>query len=341
MTSGRSGVRALSRGRQIVFWLVLVSPVVLVGASLLVGSSGRGLGDVIGAIQAWFAGEATESTMIVLNIRLPRILGGLFVGAALAVSGATLQGVLRNPLVDPYILGISSGAAFGAALSIIALPALPLQLAAFAFGLAAFALSYGMALSNRAVSIVSLVLAGVVTGSVFTALLSILQIMATERSLQSVVLWIMGSLNGFTWSGLRAIWLPILVGVTIVWLLRWRLNVLALGDREAAAVGLPVERYRFIFVLLAALIAAVAVSVAGVVALLGLVIPHIVRMTIGPDHRILIPASAALGGSFLIAVDAMARGLTPFEIPLSIITTLLGAPFFYLLLRTTRTGGWE
>lgn len=321
--------------------LILVSPIPAFLLSMLVGSYGLSIGEVVEAVLARITGRELDSSLVVLDIRMPRIIAAALCGMALSVAGATLQGVLRNPLVDPYVLGLSSGAAFGAALSMVVLTWLPVQAGAFIFALAALALAYSMARTKGSTPIVALVLSGVITSSIFTALLSIVQITASEQSLQAIVFWVMGSFNGITWGQLEYVWLPILLGTAVIFALRWRLNVLALGDREAASAGMAVERYRLIFVVCSALVAAMAVSIAGVVALVGLIIPHMIRMLLGPDHRRLVPASAALGATFLMLVDDLARTIGRFEIPVSIITTLVGAPFFWLLLRRTSSASWN
>ena len=331
----------ISTRRKLVYLVVLISPIPAFVLSMLVGSYSLSIADVVDAVFARLTGGSADASLVILDIRMPRIVAAGLCGMAISVAGATLQGVLRNPLVDPYILGLSSGGAFGAALSIVVIPWLPVQAGAFVFALVALAIAYSMARTNGETPIVALVLSGVITSSIFTALLSIVQIMATERSLQAIVFWIMGSFNGTTWGQLEYVWFPILAGTAIIFALRWRLNVLALGDREAASVGMPVERYRLIFVVCSALIAAMAVSIAGVVALVGLIIPHMIRMMLGPDHRRLIPATAALGATFLMLVDDLARTIGRFEIPISIITTLVGAPFFWLLLRRTSSASWN
>ncbi len=201
--------------------------------------------------------------------------------------------------------------------------------------------AYWMARTGGRVPIVSLILSGVITASIFTALLSIVQMSAHERSLQTIIRWIMGSFNAVTWSALSTAWFLMVAGTLIMILLRWRLNVLALGDDEARSAGMNVERYKAVFIVCAALVSAVGVSIAGIVALVGLIIPHMIRMIAGPDHRTLLPLSAAAGATYLVLVDDLARAAFGFEVPLSIITTLIGAPFFFLLLRTTKASGWE
>jgi iron complex transport system permease protein len=278
---------------------------------------------------------------VVFQVRLPRVILAMTVGAALSVSGAAFQGIFRNPLVSPYVLGLSSGAAFGAALSLAFLPSMPIQAAAFAISLMAVGITYFMASSRGSTPVVSLVLAGVIVSAVFDSLLAIIQIAVNERALQSIVYWIMGSLGTASWSKVHSSLPLIALGCSVILLLRWRLNVLALGDEEARAVGLNVEKYKLIFVVAATLAASSAVAVAGIIGLVGLIIPHMVRMIFGPDHRTLIPISITLGASFLLLVDDFARAGMGFEVPVGVITTLVGAPIFVYLLRATRAGGWE
>ncbi len=330
--------------RTVAVWAVALSPIPAFLFSMLLGTYGLAVGDVVGVIWSRIVGSADYGDTVytvLFDIRLPRVISAMLVGMAVSVSGAALQGVLRNPLVDPYILGLSSGAAFGAALAIAAVTWLPVQLSAFVFGLLAMGIAYTMARTGGKVPIVSLILSGVITSAIFTALLSIVQMSAHERSLQSIVRWIMGSFNAVTWSSLAGVWFLIIAGTVVMIALRWRLNVLALGDDEARSAGMDVERYKAVFIVCAALVSAVSVSIAGIVALVGLIIPHMVRMIAGPDHRTLLPLSAALGATYLVLVDDLARAAFGYEIPLSIITTLIGAPFFWLLLRATKSSGWE
>lgn len=278
---------------------------------------------------------------VIFQVRLPRVLLGMMVGASLSISGATFQGIFRNPLVSPYILGLSSGAAFGAALSLAFLPGVSIQFAAFFFSLLAVGLTYFMATTGRSTPVVSLVLAGVIVSAVFDALLALIQIAVSERALQSIVYWIMGSLGTASWSKIYSAFPLFAVGCLVMLLLRWRLNVLALGDEEAHSVGLNPELYKIVFIVAASLAASSAVAVAGVIGLVGLIVPHMMRMLFGPDHRTLIPISLTFGASFLVLVDDFARAGMGFEVPVGVITTLVGAPFFAYLLRSVRSGGWE
>jgi iron complex transport system permease protein len=331
------------RAILIAFTLLLPIPAFLI--SMNMGTypvSGSELADLIfSRLMGHDSGLPQVYDTVVFNIRLPRILLAMLVGAALSISGATLQGIFRNPLVSPFILGLSSGAAFGAALAMSVFPWMPLQLGAFAFSLLAVGSAYLMAMRKGEVQVISLVLAGVVVSSVFGALLALIQFAVDARSLQSIVYWNMGTLSTASWSKVDMAFPWVFVGCLILIALRWRLNVLALGEEEARSVGMNLELYKLVFIVTATLVASAVVAVAGIIGLVGLIIPHMVRMVFGPDHRILIPLSVTVGASFLVLVDDMARAAFSFELPVGIITTLLGAPVFIYLLRSTRSGGWE
>ena len=274
---------------------------------------------------------------VLLNIRLPRICLDFLIGGALAAAGTALQAMVRNPLVSPDILGISSGAAFGAALA-LTVSWLPLQPAAFIFGLLAAALSYLLAVDRRGLSIISLVLAGIIIGGIFTALLTIVQIMNDPFKLQTIVYWTMGNLHNASWQKVRSAVLPISIGITILFAMRWRMNVLALGDVETRAVGLNPEREKLLLLIPATLASSASVAVAGVIGMVGLTVPHMVRMLVGPDNTRTWPVSFAFGGTFLVLLDDLARAITTFEVPVGIFTTLIGGPFFIYLLKHRGAG---
>jgi iron complex transport system permease protein len=320
-------------------WFFLLVPLVLLG-SLWVGST-----EVVQASQVWdllrhpsnlLEPPAEENLAmareVVLNVRLPRILLAFLVGSALTTSGTALQALVRNPLVSPDILGLSSGAACGAALALTS-SHLPVQPMAFLFGLLAAACSYGLAVNRRGLSIIALVLSGIIVGSAFTALLTLIQIQNDPFKLQTIVHWTMGNLHTASWSKLRSGAIPILAGLCALFLLRWRMNVLALGDEETHAVGLNPEREKLLILIPATLIASASVAVAGIIAMVGLAVPHLVRMLVGPDHRRSLPASIALGGIFLVLVDDLSRSMASYELPVGIFTTLIGGPFFVILLK--------
>jgi iron complex transport system permease protein len=277
---------------------------------------------------------------VIVNVRLPRVILAFLVGGALTVSGTSLQALVRNPLVAPEILGLSAGAAFGAALA-LTVSWLPLQPTAFAFGLAAAAFTYFLALSRRGVSIISLVLAGIIVTGLFTALLTIVQIMNDPFKLQTIVHWTMGNLHNAAWSKVRSSILPITAGAVALICMRWRMNVLALGDEETRAVGLNPEREKLLVLVPSVLVASAAVAVAGIIGLVGLAVPHMVRMLVGPNNSKTVPASIAFGGVFLVLVDDLCRAMTSFEIPVGIFTTLIGGPFFIYLLKRAKLGFGE
>ena len=332
----------ISKRALIIIFLLLPLPAFLI--SMTIGTFPITTWEIVGVILSRLGfdmGHPTVYETVIFQVRLPRVLLAMMVGSALSVSGAAFQGIFRNPLVDPYILGLSSGAAFGAALSLGVVPWLPVQVSAFIFSLLAVAFAYFVARTGGRTPVVSLVLSGVIVSAVFSALLAIVQIAVDERSLQSIVYWMMGSMNAASWSKLESSFPLALLGCLGILALRWRLNILALGDEEARSVGLNPERYKGIFVICAALASSSVVAVAGIIGLLGLIVPHMLRMIFGPDHRTLIPLCITFGATFMVLVDDLARAALGFEVPVGIITTLIGAPFFAYLLRRTRAGGWE
>ena len=275
---------------------------------------------------------------VLMNVRLPRIVMTFIVGMSLAVSGAAFQAMLKNPLVDPYILGLSSGAAFGVSLFSIFIPLLPMQVSALIFGLVAVGISYGFATRRDETSSLALVLAGVMISAVFTALLSMVQLIIDPLRLQSLIYWTMGSFNTASWERVLSM-LPLTIpAAVVIFIMRWRLNILALDDNDARYLGINAKRDKTVLILAAAVLASSAVAVSGIIILVGLVVPHIVRMLIGADNRALIPVSMALGASYLTVVDIFSRTLFTFEMPVGIFTTLIGAPFFIFLLRRMMKG---
>ncbi|GAB5506078.1 MAG: iron ABC transporter permease [Rhizobiaceae bacterium] len=275
---------------------------------------------------------------IVTLVRAPRILIAALSGAALAMCGAALQGIFRNPLVSPQILGISSGSAFGGALAILfGYSGFMLVGSAFAFGVLAL-LSVGfVARVDGRTETATIVLAGIIVGALFAALVSLVQFVADPNSsLPAIVGWLMGSFASATWPRLMLAAPAIAIAAIGLYLLRFRVNVLSLGDDEARSFGVRVERDRWIFFLLVALGTGAVVAVAGVVGWVGLVVPHAARLIVGPDHRILVPASALLGAAYLVIIDTLARTVSASEIPLSVLTAIIGAPVFALLLRRSR-----
>jgi len=279
--------------------------------------------------------NATEQ-LVLFNIRLPRALEAMLFGACMGISGAAMQTSLRNPLASPYILGISSGAGFGAALAIALFGqgyAILTQPSAAFFALVAIAITLSLSRLREQLSTVSIVLAGVIVSAFFSGLLSLLQILVEPEQTQTIVAWLIGRLNTTTWHDV-AVSAPLaLIGILGLLIFRWRLFVLSMGDEEASSLGINVERERILTIVFAALAVASVVSVAGIIGWVCLIAPHITRFVVGSNPRILLPASISVGASFMLLADLISRTVWTYEIPVGIITTLIGAPLFLYLMR--------
>ena len=272
---------------------------------------------------------------VMLQIRGPRVLAAVLVGAALAIAGAAFQGLFRNPLVSPDLLGASSGAALGAVLGIyFSLGVFAIEACAFAGGLAAVSAVYLIGSAMRARDpILLLVLTGVVIGSLLGAGVGLVKYVADPyNQLPAMTFWLLGSLAATTASDLVPLLGPVAFGTLVLVALRWRMNVMSLPDEEARALGVPTGPLRIAIIAAATLVTSASVAAAGIIGWVGLVVPHIARTLVGPDFARLLPASALLGGGFLLAIDTIARTATATEIPLGILTALVGTPFFIWLL---------
>ena len=285
------------------------------------------------------AGQVT----IVTNIRLPRVIAAVLVGSALAIAGASYQGLFKNPMVSPDILGASAGASFGAALSLLLNASNQVvQIAAFCMGFVAVILTYfsSKRVGRGANMTLLLVLCGLIVGTLFQAFVSIIKYAADPDSkLPEITYWLMGSIAKVTWDSLKVFMVPYLLGAVPLVLLRWRLNTLAFGDAEAESLGVNVAALRAVLIVCSTLLTSAVVAIAGVVGWVGLIIPHLVRFITGPDNRVVIPLSLVFGASFLIIVDTCCRSLMASEIPLGILTSVIGAPFFFIILLRTQRGG--
>lgn len=330
--------------------LLLLIPVPIILGSLFIGTYPLPPDVVIKVILAKLSSPLSPTQWpqvyetVLFDIRLPRIILALLGGIALSVSGASLQGIFRNPLVDSYILGVSAGAGVGAALAIAFIPLIPgsIQVLSFVFGFTAFLLTYFVAKTKSETPVVSLVLAGIIVTALFSAALSIIKFFTTANQLAGVVYWLMGSLAIAGWMEVSQILIPVVIGFIFLFFMRWRLNVLSMGDEEAKSLGVNVERDKFIVLIATTLMVSAFVSVAGIIGWIGLVVPHIVRMLLKtPDNRVVVPLSASFGAVFLIIADDLARSLTTFELPVGILTTVIGAPFFLYLLKKRGGGSWK
>ena len=289
----------------------------------------------------WFKISGTPSGLpetvetVVFRVRGPRVLASMLVGGALAVSGAVYQGLFRNPLVSPDILGVSSGAALGAVLGIyFSLGVFGIQALAFAFGLGAVAAVYliGTLLRHHD-AILTLVLAGVVIGTLLGSVVGLIKYLADPyNQLPAITFWLLGSLTGINAADLWAILPAMAIGIVPLYLLRWRINVMTLGDEEARALGVDAPRIRLVVVTAATLMTAAAVSVSGIIGWIGLLIPHFARMLVGPDFARLLPAAMLFGAGYLLGVDTLARTVSRVEVPLGVLTAFIGTPFFIWVL---------
>ena len=318
--------------------------VIAVGA-MAVGRAMLSPGTVIEVLWQLATGDGDTplvSRNIVLNVRLPRVAAAAMIGGALAISGAAYQGLFRNPMVSPDILGASTGASFGAALALLlSLGSLPVRAAAFAGGLAAVFITYTAARSigRGSSQVLLLVLCGMIVSALFQAFVSTIKYTADPDSkLPEITYWLMGSIAKVTWSDLRLFAIPFILGVVPLLALRWRLNILAFGDEEAESLGINAAALRLVSIVCATLLTASCVAVSGVIGWVGLIMPHVVRFIAGPDNRIVVPLSVILGGAFLIAVDTACRSVLPSEIPLGILTSIIGAPLFFVILLHTQQG---
>ncbi|RUS58087.1 iron ABC transporter permease [Kurthia sp. 3B1D] len=285
--------------------------------------------------QTWSNMEET----VVMNVRFPRILLALLIGGGLAMAGASFQGMFGNPLVSPDILGVSAGAGFGASLGILLFgQGVTAQLLALVFGLLAILFTFFVAGNRKNAAIYMFVLAGVITSALFNALISLTKFVADpEEKLPAITYWLMGSLGTATYRDLSIAGPIILFGMLILYVLRWRLNLLTLPEDEAKSMGIPVTALKWAVIAGATIITAATVAAAGIVGWVGLIIPHVARMFVGNNNQFVLPVSLAIGSVYLLIIDDLARSLTATEIPLSILTAIIGAPFFAYLLR--RMGG--
>jgi iron complex transport system permease protein len=280
---------------------------------------------------------------IILQIRLPRIIAGVVVGASLAASGVVYQGVFKNPMADSYVLGVSAGAAVGASFSLLFgigftfLGLRLVQIAAFAGALAAMFLVYSIARVGSRVPVTTLLLCGIAVNFFLYAIVALFQVIAGDK-LHSIVFWLMGGFSNVLWSDIWAVLPFLIIGIVVSYFFTRDLNLLALGEDTAQHLGVNVEKVKALLLIFASMMTAAAVSLSGLIGFVGLMVPHITRLAIGPDHRILLPASTIVGAIFLVVCDATARVIaTPFastlELPVGIITMLSGAPFFLFLFR--------
>jgi iron complex transport system permease protein len=326
---------------------LVVALVAVTLVSAAVGAYDIPVGDVVDSVLNRIGlGEPLDETAeaVLWQVRMPRIVLGLLVGACLGVAGALMQGTFANPLAEPGIIGVSSGAAVGASLVIVlGLGSFSVPLAAFAGGLLTTGIVYLMAREGGRTEVVTLVLTGIAINAFTGALVGLLTYLSDDEELRALTFWTLGSLASATWDDVKVVAPLAIVGLLLAPLFSRRLDLLGLGEASARHLGIDVERLRIMVIALVAVLTAAAVASAGVITFVGLVVPHLVRMVAGPGHRLLVPASALLGAVVLVLADLAARTLAaPAEMPLGVLTALVGSPAFFWLIRRTRArqGGW-
>jgi iron complex transport system permease protein len=317
---------------------LLFLTVILLAIMLLSFTIGRYSVPFNDLLRYLFTGEYTDDNLplLIMQIRLPRILMAVIVGGALAIAGTAYQGLFRNPMVSPDILGVSSGAGFGAALAITCSASLPLiQLSAFAAGLTAVSISLlcSKLMALRHDRILTLVLSGMVISALFSALIALLKYIAdSESKLPEITFWLMGNLSSVSMKEVSVVAPVIIVSLIPLFLNSWKMNVLSFGDDEAKSMGVNIHSLRLVIICSASLLTASVVAVTGIIGWVGLIIPHLARFIVGPEHKRLLPAAFLTGASFLLLVDDLARSISALEIPLGVITSLIGAPVFLFAL---------
>ncbi len=333
-------IGTLSLGWKIIF---IILPFVVAIIALGIGRFSISPVEIIASIGAKITGGPGISDMgemTIWNVRMPRIILAVLVGAGLSVAGCAFQSLFANPLATPDTLGVASGASFGAALGLLLGFGMGgVQVISLVAGAVAVALTW-LAGSGRGRGISTIVLSGIMIGSLFNALVSLVKFVADEESqLPAITYWLMGGLNNAGYNTIKLGAPVIIAGIVVMFLLRWRMNLLPLSDDEARSSGVNIKALRAITIVCATAITASCVSMCGQVGWVGLLVPHICRMKFGSNHMALIPASISVGAAFMIVVDTVARSISATEIPVSILTAIIGAPFFIILMR--RSGGWQ
>lgn len=338
--NGEAALKTRPARRQLVLVALFVMLVAVFLWSFTVGRYAIPLTDLLTVFfRKLFGLSATWSSTletVLFNIRIPRIIVALIIGAALSASGAAYQGLFRNPMVSPDILGAAAGAGFGAAMAILhSAGSITIQLVAFICGILAVTTTYFVSriISKGHNSVLVLVLTGMVVTSLFSAFISLAKYTADPNNkLPEITFWLLGGLASITAKNIKLILIPFIIGIIPMFLFRYKLNALSFGDEEAQALGVDTKKMRFIYIFSATLLTASSVATGGMIGWVGLVIPHLARMLVGPNYKYMLPASVMLGGAYLLLIDDLSRTLFMVEIPLSILTAIIGAPFFIYLL---------
>ncbi|MBN2794118.1 MAG: iron ABC transporter permease [Clostridia bacterium] len=324
--------------RSLLFFGVILGLIILISLSLgryqvsIINVFRILINEIVPLQETW----SSEMASVVLNIRVPRILLAVLVGSCLSVAGVSYQGVFQNPMASPDLLGATSGAAFGAALAILlGGSSMMISMSAFIFSLLTVLIVYFIGKKASGNSVMNLILSGIMIGSLFTAGTSLIKLVADPTNqLPSITYWLMGSLSGAKNKEVVFVALPMLLGLTPLILMRYKINILTLGDDVSKSLGINPDHMRLIVIVASTMITAASVSISGMIGWVGLVIPHLTRKIIGNNYQYLIPGNLIIGGGFMLIVDNISRNLLSVEIPIGILTAFIGAPFFaYLILR--------
>ncbi|MDR0523902.1 MAG: iron ABC transporter permease [Candidatus Methanoplasma sp.] len=348
MDDSEAGLERYRRSRARRSAAILAATVALAAATfaatMMVGNYHVSWGEVI---EILLGGGSPEKRQVVMDIRLPRILCCAMVGAALSLSGLAMQSLFKNPMASPSILGISSGAAFGASIAIsfgigaAALGRHSIPLMAFAFCFMTMGAVYAIARTRYGVATVTLLLAGVAVGAFFNGLVSLMQYIANEDTMAAIVYWMMGSFNKCVWDSVYIALLPIAAGIALMALQTRELNLISAGEEQAANMGVSVKRSRAMIIVGASLCVGGSVAISGTIGFVGLIVPHILRMIAGPGHRLLVPMCVFGGAAFMMAMDTLSKAAFPVSVPVGILTSLLGAPFFIYVMKMRKKEMWE
>lgn len=327
-----------------IYTVVILLPIIAFVLSFPLGRYPIPISDLFSALAGrifpFARGPEGVVNTVIFQVRLPRIVAAMLVGAALSIAGAAYQGMFKNPLVSPDILGASSGAGLGAALAIFfSLNVVGIQISAFAVSLLAVLTVYFLSNKIKRDPTLALVLTGILAGTLCSSFTSLLKYLADPYDkLPAITFWLMGSLATVSPKNVLSSFIVMLVGGVPLYLLRWRLNVLSLGEEEGKTLGLETGRLRFAVIICSSLLTAAAVSISGLIGWVGLIVPHLARMLVGPNYKVLLPVTIAIGSVYMLLVDDLARCLTSAEIPLGILTSIIGAPFFFAILVRGKKG---
>lgn len=330
------------------FLVLILIPIILFFFSISLGRYSISFSDVFKILFAKLLGRPIDYPKVletvIFNVRIPRVIAAMIIGSSLSISGSVYQGMFKNPMVSPDLLGTSAGAGFGAALGILlSYSTLGIQGLSFVFGLLAVFLTYAISakLGRNGNLMFVLILSGMLVGTIFQSFISLTKYIADPYDkLPAITFWLMGSLASINKRDVIMLIPPFLIGTIPLFLVRWHINTLSFGEEEAKSMGIDTRKLRFLVIVSSTILTASAVSVAGMVGWVGLIVPHLARMLVGPNFKRLLPATALIGSSYLLLVDNVARTISHIEIPLGILTSLIGAPFFiYLLFKTGK--GWN